>query len=174
VEVPLESYEKAVVATLAALRVRGYEAGRIVNFWSDNGRHNGLNITLVDRAGSRMEVQFPTKLTGIIGKETHLYYETLRLSKFPVQLRVDAFLRMLAINERFEVARNLPQELRQLGSPAPVDSGLLHWLAKEPSVRNNYEKWLRERGLSWRDMFERHHLPTEGSNWPGDWSGTNE
>jgi hypothetical protein len=161
VEVPLEAYEEAVIATLSALKDCEYEADRIVNFWSEKGRHNGLNITLVDSAGLKIEVQFPTKLTSAIGKETHHYYETLRVTDFPAQLRVDAFLRILAINKRFDIARYQPAEMRALDPPAPVDSGLLRWLTKESSVRVDYEAWLSEHGLSWSEMLERHHLSIE-------------
>jgi hypothetical protein len=166
VEVSEGAYQEAVVATLSAMRDRGYQADRIVNFWSEKGRHNGLNITLVDQTGCKVEVQFPTRLTGIIGKDTHFYYETMRTSGFPPQLRVDAFLRILAINKHFDVAGHQPSELRALGSPAPVDSGLVRWLAKEPSVRDGYEDWLSEYHLSWGEVLERHHLSIEDTYGP--------
>lgn len=164
VEVSLDAYAETVTATLAALGDGGYETGRIVNFWSEKGRHNGLNITLTDPTGFRMEVQFPTTLTWTIGKETHRYYETLRLRELPAQLRMDAFFRILAINKQFGIAEQQPSDLRALGSPAPVDSGLQRWLAKENSLRDEYEAWLTEHHLSWSEMLERHHLSIEDAH----------
>jgi hypothetical protein len=161
VEVPLHGYEEAVSATLAALQASGYEVGRIVNFWSEQGRHNGLNVAVTDSTGFQMEVQFPTRLTGAIGKATHSYYEVIRLSDLPSELRVDAFLRILAINNKYEIARHQPAGLRSLGSPRPVDSTISRWLDREPLIRREYAEWLRLHRLSWADMLARHRLRSE-------------
>jgi hypothetical protein len=159
VQVTEADYVRSVHAVLAALASRGYEVGRKVSFWSTAaGRHNGLNVTLTDPDGVMMELQFPTRLSRQVGKLTHHLYEIARLSNAPVEYRVEAFVRMIAVNKAKAIALHQPQGLDALAPIDKVDTTLGHWLATQPVVAAQYAERLLHRGETLDDVVERHGL----------------
>jgi ppGpp synthetase/RelA/SpoT-type nucleotidyltranferase len=154
-------YSAQVKATLQALVERGYEVRKYTNFWRPNARHNGLNVTLADPREVLVEVQFPTELSRRAGKQTHRYYETVRVRTTPAPLQVDAFLRILAVNDRLDLNNHQPTDLKMLGIDRAVDTTFATWYEANNVVRSQYERWLDSHGLSLEEMIRRHGLVAE-------------
>ena len=158
VQVDADGYVKSVSATLEALRARGFRSEKMVNFWGINGRHNGLNVTLRSPSGFLMELQFPTPESRSVGKQTHAYYEIVRVEDAPIELRVDAFMRMLRLNKIHGILTSQPSAVRTLRPDKNVDSSLASWLNGRTELIADYQGWLASHGLSLPDMLERHGL----------------
>ncbi|MEU7903854.1 toxin glutamine deamidase domain-containing protein [Actinoplanes sp. NPDC049118] len=164
VQLSEEGYVDAVESVLGRLGELGFQTDRIVNFWNGGGRHNGLNVTLRDSEGFLFELQFPTEISLSISDDTHLHYETLRLKLAPAHLRVDAFLKMLAMNKERYVASHQPDQLDRLPIDKTVDTTFERFIADEPSVWRTYaldldrqstsvEEALNHYGLTYDEVF---------------------
>ncbi|MET8150007.1 toxin glutamine deamidase domain-containing protein, partial [Actinoplanes sp. NPDC005259] len=153
-----EGYVDAVESVLGRLGELGLQTDRIVNFWGAGGRHNGLNVTLRDATGFPFELQFPTALSLSISDDTHALYETLRLKQEPARLRVDAFLRMLAMNRERDVAAHQPEGLDRLPIDKTVDTTLARFIADEPAAWGTYARDLDRRGMSVEEALSRYGL----------------
>jgi hypothetical protein len=165
-----QNYDLNVMSAISELRERGHDVKRGVNFWGGGGRHNGLNVTVTDPQGTTYELQFPTELSRSIGEQTHRLYEVLRHSFAPYPARVDAFLRILAINIREDIDSRQPDgvdELRQLGTVAwkDVDSTFHTWIRSTriqwitylgdiEAEGSAFDRILSRNGLSEADVFE--------------------
>ena len=162
VEVPEAGYGKTVAAVLNAMTSRGYEVQKILSFWgSGQGRHNGLNVTLADPHGRLMEVQFPTPLSRRVGKETHRFYERLRLGQFGAKQRVEALLTIISINRRNDLPAHQPGDLEALdavGAVKHLDTSLARWIRANPTVWRQYVEALNAEGVSLDAALRSHNL----------------
>jgi hypothetical protein len=158
VEVHEETYGSTVKSLLDGLRDRGYRTGGIVNFWRGDGRHNGLNVTLVNDDGFLVELQFPTPLSWSVGKGTHGLYEVTRLSKAEPTARVRAFLHILRINKLNDMASHQPSELEPSTWAAPIDTTFAEWINAEPEVWSEYRMALDEDGVLFADVLDEFGL----------------
>ena len=157
IQVSEGSYADQVSAVLRALDANGLKVIRAASFWKSTGRHNGLNVTLTDTAGYPIEVQFPTERSRTCGKETHVYYEVLRVATNPPELQIDAFLRIIALNIRHGLPQHQP-DLQGLSISDEIDTRIGPWLARRDGIRIRYHGWLREQGLTLETMVARHGL----------------
>ncbi|RSM37356.1 hypothetical protein DMB66_59605 [Actinoplanes sp. ATCC 53533] len=146
-----QDYHVHVAAAVADLQSRGHEIKKIVNFWGGE-RHNGLNVTIADPEGIIFELQFPTELSRSISDLTHELYEVLRHNFAPYPARMDAFLRIFAINIREGIAERQPDgvdELKQLG------------LAEWKDADSTFRKWIQSTTVQWNKYLADIHA--EGS-----------
>ncbi|WP_250031831.1 toxin glutamine deamidase domain-containing protein [Paractinoplanes maris] len=161
VETPEDDYGATVVQVLAKLDELGYRRTGAASFWSDRGRHNGLNVWLTTPSGFRIEVQFPTPLSHTVGKKTHHSYEVLRLGHSAAYERVNAFLEILAINKRFDIYAHQPVDLHLITGVKTKESTLAAWFRADPATLAQYKKDLRTRGISLNDDLQRHGLGSD-------------
>lgn len=158
IQVTEASYVRSVDSVLKALRARDYKIGKILSFWGDEGRHNGLNITATDRSGIMLEIQFPTELSRAVGKATHHYYEVIRQANFDVKTRVDAFLSILHINKESGINHHRPAGLEALGNITEVNSTFGRWIRNIPVGWPRYLDQLRARQTSFDEVLREHGL----------------
>ena len=158
VETAEQSYGATVNGVLAELHRLGYRTTQTASFWADHGRHNGLNVWLVDPTGFRLEIQFPTPLSRQVGKATHQSYEILRLGSMEARKRVDAFLQILAINKEAGLAAHRPSDLYLIAAAKPKDTTLAAWLRSESDVLEQYRQALARRGISFEQDIQRYGL----------------
>jgi hypothetical protein len=150
---------------IAELDSRGYQVEEAASFWSQSGRHNGLNLTLTNADGFRLELQFPTELSRAVGKHTHDLYEIVRLpaSKATGSERVAAFLDILAINKRSSIAAHQPQDLAAIPGLVHVDTSFAKWANGKGTVAwSEYLRNLDIQGTSLaEELVQRGLTPTD-------------
>lgn len=144
VQVPENGYGSAVRSLLERLEGRGFSVKKIVNFWGSGGRHNGLNVGVVDPTGFLFEIQFPTALSWAIGKETHKLYEILRQEDFSMQARIAAFLEMVSINKTRAIASHQSTDLNLIPVTKNADSSLAGLIEANQNLWDNYLADLEE------------------------------
>ncbi|MFI7596465.1 toxin glutamine deamidase domain-containing protein [Actinoplanes sp. NPDC049681] len=168
VALPEDGYAEALRGALGHLRSNGYEILEVASFWGDGrGRHNGLNVTMRNPSGFRMELQFPTGKSREVGKLTHQLYEIVRLTSDDVTglERVEAFLGILAINKMHDMPAHQPADVDMADST--VDTSLTVW-ATSNSGRDAwiaYRTTLASEGMSLRQALE--HWTLEPDDVPG-------
>jgi hypothetical protein len=164
VQVSEQHYGETVRHILHQLQATGYREVTADSFWSGNGRHNGLNVTLRSPDGFVLEIQFPTPLSADVGHDTHMYYEDVRRDNLPIDQRVSAFLRILRINRDRGIYAHIPQGLDVLGDfmtrSEPIDTSLAAWLAKGNRLPA-YREYLTTAGKSFDEVLEGHGLRVE-------------
>jgi hypothetical protein len=158
VQVPEADYGRTVRSVLDSLVDRGYTVAGQASFWSGAGRHNGLNVNLVDAEGFRIEVQFPTEFSRTIGKETHHLYEIVRLMDETPTARVEAFLDILAVNKADDISAHLPTDLDALGKVRTIDTTFVAWTEQEPAVWANYLSIQGESAVPFISVLEQRGL----------------
>jgi hypothetical protein len=173
VEVSEEGYGRSVVSVLQAMTAAGYRVDRLRNFWNPLGRHNGLNVTVADHAGNIFELQFPTALTGKAGKATHKLYERVRNDHFSPSQRVDALLKIFALNKKHGLSAHQPSDLDALSELNATidleDTTFSRWTQKKRRVWTRYLATSEADGVTLDDVLARHNLtrsdvfgPSEG------------
>ncbi|MFI7545947.1 toxin glutamine deamidase domain-containing protein [Actinoplanes sp. NPDC049599] len=160
IQLPEVGYEANALAALTELRGNGHTVKKVVNFWRGDGRHNGLNTTVIDPEGVVYELQFPTELSRAIGDQTHLLYEVVRHPEAPTACLVDAFLRIVAINKREGIADRLPDSLSALTRLdgvgwKDVDSTFQNWVANNDEEWESYLRDLQAEGSSFDRILDR-------------------
>ena len=162
VEVSERGYGHTVVAILQALSSSGYRIGKILSFWgTGRGRHNGLNVTLIDRQQRLVEVQFPTPLSRSVGEITHFLYSRVRTRLFGPEERVRALLHILEINLGNDMPAHQPSDLEALAEFASVshlDTSLDTWIRKNQAVWNRFLETLTDSDTSLEETLEEHNL----------------
>ncbi|WP_306211366.1 toxin glutamine deamidase domain-containing protein, partial [Actinoplanes sp. RD1] len=158
IRMPEKGYGNAVEGGIELLGRLRYRTTRLVNFWQGHGRHNGLNATVVNASDFAFEVQFPTALSWSAGERTHRWYEVLRLPTIPYAARVDAFLRIVAVNKELDMAGHQPDQLRRLTITKNVNSTFAQWVAARPAEWSAYLKALHDEGAGFDDVLARHAL----------------
>jgi hypothetical protein len=162
IEVSEVGYGNAVAAVLRSMLGRGYQVKKILSFWGTGlGRHNGLNVTLVDSSDRLLEVQFPTPLSGRVGKATHRLYRRVRSGRFTPRQRVEALLSILSINHRSDLPTHQPPNIDTLAAIGPIkrlDTGLATWIEANPTLWRRYLATLEADGVSLEDSLSRHNL----------------
>jgi hypothetical protein len=162
------SYGADVRAMLSALADAGFAIGKRLMFWGGGGRHNGLNVTVREPSGATVEVQFPTPLSWAVGRETHSLYERMRLPRYSMAVRVEAFLGILAVNKSSGIDARQPQGLDLIGAVC-ADSTFGRWIAKNKLLWEHYSRNLPEEG-GFDEVLARHGL-TRADVFPPDVSG---
>ncbi|MET8154503.1 hypothetical protein [Actinoplanes sp. NPDC005259] len=148
IALPERGYGRTVEDALGWLRRNGYEVLEVASFWGNGkGRHNGLNVTLRNEDGFRMELQFPTRKSREVGKETHYLYEIVRLQTNEVSGpdRIEAFFAILALNKFAEMARHLPDGLDLIHGLTEVDTSFRRWITPKRMPWLEYLDTLEER-----------------------------
>jgi hypothetical protein len=139
----------------------GYLDITVDNFWSTNGRHNGVNVNLTTPGGFTLEIQFPTPLSVDVGLDTHADYEIVRRDDLPIEQQVSAFLTILHINRDRDIYAHVPQGLGLLSEfmtgPQPVDTTLASWIGKHGRLPA-YREYLTRSGQSFDDVLRDHDL----------------
>ncbi|AGL21684.1 toxin glutamine deamidase domain-containing protein [Actinoplanes sp. N902-109] len=158
IEVPEAGYVQTVRRAVEELERAGFRVRRLVNFWGGDGRHNGLNATVEDQAGFRLEVQFPTALSWAISLRTHQAYEVVRLWNVPYAARVDGLLRMVAINKSADIASHQPAGVELLNPDKTVDSSFRAWVRQSGALWRRYLHELALHRVSFGTILERHAL----------------
>ncbi|MGW4941005.1 toxin glutamine deamidase domain-containing protein [Actinoplanes sp. NPDC004185] len=158
-----QDYHLHAAAAIADLGSRGHNIRKIVNFWGGGGRHNGLNVTVTDPTGVVFELQFPTEASRAVSELTHELYEVLRHNFAPYPARVDAFLRILAINIREGIDEKQPSGIdalrdMRLGVWKDVDSTFGTWIRSTDTQWNKYLGDLRAEGSTFDRILERNGL----------------
>ena len=164
-ELPEDAYSgERIHAVLRELDALGYrsEAGASVvdvtdatNFWRPGNRFYGFNMTMREPGGHLMELQFPTERSWAAGKQTHDFYEIVRQKAFDFDTRVDAFLRILKINNDFELPEHVPAD--QSGLPAARQMGFAEWVGDSPDW-HAYVQHLAGEGRTFDDVLADHGL----------------
>jgi hypothetical protein len=147
-----------VDGVLDSLRARGYTVGKLLSFWGDEGRHNGLNVTVTDRSGIILEIQFPTELSRAVGKATHHYYEIVRQADLDVRTRVEAFLSILRINKESGINHHRPTGLESLGKVTHANTTFDRWIRGIPTGWPRYLEQLRVRETSFDEVLHERGL----------------
>ncbi|GAB2580531.1 hypothetical protein Aab01nite_57110 [Paractinoplanes abujensis] len=165
VQVSSNRYGESVSSVLRGLQSKGYDVTDMENYWSDRGRHNGLNVTLTAPDGFVLEVQFPTQSSLDVGHDTHVHYEDVRRAELAPEVRVEAFLQILKINKEEGIYSELPRGLDLLNEfgngPRQVDTSLAGWLGRKRLVLEAYRRYLVSNGTSFEDVLRRHGLTPE-------------
>ncbi|MBM2616923.1 hypothetical protein JIG36_15295 [Actinoplanes sp. LDG1-06] len=165
VETPETDYGAHVAHVLDGLLRLGYGDVKAASFWADHGRHNGLNVWLTTPDGFRIEVQFPTPLSRVVGKATHTSYEILRYGGSSTWDRVDAFLEILNVNKTKGIYRHRPSDLPPIEGLQTKPSTLFSWLGSDSVVLAEYRRVLAAQGMRFEDHLRDHQL--EPSDVPG-------
>ncbi len=169
VVVPVENYSGNVNAVLSDLADSGYTVASVKSFWRTGNRYPGLNITLTNSSGTRMEVQFPTPAAAALSDLTHRDYQVLRLPGAVVAARVEAFGHILEINRRAGVDQQIPDTStleipvspgRDQPNTRPIDNSPERWFTKHSEVGRLYRNQLSKLGPEGRSIAER--LETAG------------
>ncbi len=153
-----ESYGPVVITVLQQLVNMGYQVDSsldVKNFWRPGNRFYGVNTTVTTPDGNVFELQFPTETSWRVGKETHVHYKTVRLPDEAAVARVEAFLRILAINKAHNIGHDMPG---QDGLPEAKDTSLAKWISKEPNTWADYLESLRDSGETFTDTLHRFGL----------------
>ena len=158
VQVPEDGYVEAVQSTLDELANLGLRTDRIVNFWNDNGRHNGLNVTLTDSEGFLVELQFPTALSLSVSSATHDLYKKVRFQRAPSHVRVAAFLTMLAINKEMGIASRRPTQLDRLPINKTVDTTFKRFVEDDALTWADYSRYLARQNQSFGEVLAGYSL----------------
>jgi hypothetical protein len=165
VKIPENNYGDYASKLIAELESRGYQVEEAASFWSESGRHNGLNLTLTNADGFRLELQFPTELSRAVGKHTHDLYEIVRLpaSRATGSERVAAFLDIRAINKRWNIAAHQPQDLEAIPGLVHVDTSFARWANGKGTVAwSEYLRNLDVQGTSLaEELAQRGLTPTD-------------
>ncbi|MCA2212700.1 toxin glutamine deamidase domain-containing protein [Jidongwangia harbinensis] len=176
IETGEKQYGHTVRNALSLFRERGYSVEQVLSFWGDGrGRHNGLNVTLIDPQGYRLELQFPTTASRAVGKLTHSLYEDVRLETASAETRIEAFLRILALNKRYGMSGRQPTDLGEIPGLVSVDTSFPRWALGKGAYpwaqyrdnlhRNNtpFSDTLQSFGLTPSDIpgYERLGVPHE-------------
>ncbi|NMO54431.1 hypothetical protein HH310_25010 [Actinoplanes sp. TBRC 11911] len=173
IEVSEVGYGRSVVQILKTLTASGYKVHRLLSFWAPRGRHNGLNVTMTDAEGKVFELQFPTPLTSSIGADTHALYKRVRTGRFSSKERIDALLKIFALNKERHLSEHQPSDLQVLlemnARIDTADTTFSRWTEKKRRVWTRYEAALAADGISLDDVLARHGLtrddvfgPSEG------------
>ncbi|WP_433723316.1 toxin glutamine deamidase domain-containing protein [Actinoplanes sp. CA-051413] len=158
VRVPEDGYVEAVQSTLDELATSDLRVDRMVNFWNNNGRHNGLNVTLVDPQGFLVELQFPTALSLDVSSITHDLYKKVRLQRAPARQRIEAFLEMLAVNKDNDIGSHRPADLARLPITKTVDTTFRRFIDDEPVMWADYSQYLAQRNQTFDEVLAAHRL----------------
>ncbi|HKS98352.1 MAG TPA: hypothetical protein VJT31_02385, partial [Rugosimonospora sp.] len=150
----------SVLHELGGLGYRAEDGGPIdpqqavKNFWQAGNRFYGLNVTLREPGGHLFELQFPTDRSWAAGKLTHDLYEQVRQEQLPAVQRVDAYLKILAINREYGLPEHVPVD--QNGLPAPKNRGFADWI--QPSVWDEYSAGIHAEGKTFASVIAEHGL----------------
>lgn len=134
IALPEQHYGRAVQSALDRLRSQGYEILEVASFWGDGrGRHNGLNVTMKNPDGFRMELQFPTELSRDVGKGTHDLYEIIRSPAREITGadRVEAFLAILGITKVAGMPEHQPDDLDLVADVVHIDTSFPRWVERK-------------------------------------------
>ncbi|WP_319463779.1 toxin glutamine deamidase domain-containing protein [Micromonospora sp. RTP1Z1] len=156
-----ERYRAAVEGVLAELRAAGFAVQDVdcKNFWRTGNRFYGFNCTVRSPGGQLFELQLHSEASRTAWLETHHSYERLRrLDESPSQ-RVEAFLRMLAINRAHGMPDDVPREL-SLRFPAK-DATFAKWISVNSVVWQRYLTELRAEGRTFADVVREYGLIAE-------------
>jgi hypothetical protein len=139
IQLPEKRYGNIAATALGLLGQRGYEVSRVSSFWSEHGRHNGVNVTLSTTPGINIEIQFPTLLSREVGYLTHDSYETVRMSRASALDRIEAFLDILSVNKSHGLAERIPENLSAIPNLESVDTTFVRWVTHSaPEVWREY------------------------------------
>ncbi|ROP31148.1 papain fold toxin 1 (glutamine deamidase) of polymorphic toxin system [Couchioplanes caeruleus] len=170
IQIPELDYAQALRRLLTRLGSQGYQILEVASFWGEGrGRHNGLNVTMTNPDGFRMELQVPTGKSRRVGKLTHDLYEIVRLSSEDVTgiERVEAFLAILSINKLHGMAAHQPTSLDVVEEIFHVDTSLERWATRSAGR----EPWIEyRRALASDDMTLHealHHWNLDPRDIPG-------
>ncbi|WP_305788449.1 toxin glutamine deamidase domain-containing protein [Symbioplanes lichenis] len=158
IKLPEQGYANTVEGAIDVLRRLNHRTTRLVNFWQGNGRHNGLNATVVDASDFGFEVQFPTALSWAASERTHQAYEVLRLPTAAYAAHVDAFLRIVAVNKELDLVAHQPDKLHRLAITKTVNSTFASWVAARPAAWRAYLRALSDNDVTFDDILARHAL----------------
>ncbi|RZU73414.1 papain fold toxin 1 (glutamine deamidase) of polymorphic toxin system [Micromonospora kangleipakensis] len=153
-----DRYQAAVEGVLAELSAAGFAVRDVdcKNFWRAGNRFYGFNCTVRSPGGQLFELQLHSEASRAAWLETHHSYERLRrLDESPSQ-RVEAFLRMLAINRAHGTPDDVPWEL-SLRFPAK-DATFAKWISVNGAVWQQYLTELRAEGRTFADVVRGYGL----------------
>ncbi|WP_346119680.1 toxin glutamine deamidase domain-containing protein [Micromonospora coerulea] len=156
-----DRYQSAVESVLAELGAVGFAVRDVdcKNFWRGGNRFYGFNCTVRSPEGQLFELQLHSEASRSAWLETHHSYEQLRRLDGSPSQRVEAFLRMLAINRTHGMPDEIPRKL-SLRFPAK-DATFAKWISGNAAVWQQYLTDLRARGLTFADVVRGHGLTAE-------------
>ncbi|GGQ45489.1 toxin glutamine deamidase domain-containing protein [Couchioplanes azureus] len=170
IQIQEDGYVETLHRILSNLDSQGYQIHEIASFWGDGrGRHNGLNITMTNPDGFRMELQIPTEQSRRVGKLTHELYEIVRIDSEDITgiERVEAFLAILAINKMCGMTAHQPASLDAVDAIVPVDTSLVRWATRsagrEPWIE--YRRALASDSMTFHEAL--HHWTLVPQDIPG-------
>jgi hypothetical protein len=113
-----------------------------------------VNLRIPD--GHLMELRFPTRESWAATQRTDDLHEVIRMGQYGYARRVDAFLRILAINKEFGLPEHCP--VYQSGLPTAKYRGFAEWAGGRSGRWLRYVDELAGAGRTFDDLLVEHGL----------------